>query len=136
MTVVSQLGGPDDPGDAIDAPVALVVVPGGPLPPAEVARLCNSARAQLLAGSQQGIVCDLRGTADLSVIDAVARLALIAADHQGRLWLRNVSADFAGLLVLTGLDDVLGLGLEPSRQPEAGKQGGVEEVVDVPDPTG
>ena len=71
---------------------------------------------------------------DLAVVDTLARLAL-AERRRGRvLWLGRVPAELRELLVLTGLDSVLGV--EPGRQPEEREEGvGVEEERELDDPS-
>ena len=64
---------------------------------------------------------------DLALVDALARLQLDARRRGGRLRLRNASDELRGLLELVGLADVLAV--EPRRQPELGKELGVEEVM-------
>jgi len=71
---------------------------------------------------------------DLVVVDTLARLAL-AERRRGRvLRLGRVHADLRELLVLTGLDGVLGV--EPGGQPEEReKRVGVEEERQLDDPS-
>lgn len=81
-------------------------------------------------GSDKAVLsCELHGRVDLAVVDALARLVLVARRRGLRCELRTTDD---GLLRLTGLDTVL---LEPLRQPEAGEQAAsLEEVVQVDDP--
>lgn len=83
-------------------------------------------RSLLLAGGT--VVCELHGDPDLGLLDALARLRLLASRHGGRL---EVQADDDGLLRLTGLSAAL-CG-DAGGQPEAGEQRRVQEVVEVDD---
>ena len=96
----------------------------GPVPPDRV-----PATAARLAADPLGVV-HVRGTVDLGVLDVLARLALAARRRGTRLEVRG-GEDLARLLHLCGL---AGLVVQPLGQPEAGEQGGVEEVVHVLDP--
>jgi hypothetical protein len=74
---------------------------------------------------------------DLSVVDAVARLALAAGRLGWSVRVPNPCGHVRGLLDLVGLTDVVGAGAEPSeesaleaqREPEGREQLGVQEVV-------
>lgn len=77
------------------------------------------------------------GRVDLALLEALARLVLVARRSGGRLVLHpgDGAADVAGLAELTGLSVCLGLGLgQPDRQAEPGEQLRAEEVVHVRDP--
>ena len=67
---------------------------------------------------------------DLGVIDALARLHLVAKRLGCELVLREASDDLCLLLGLVGLERLLG---EPRRQTEGGEEIRVEEVVDLDD---
>jgi hypothetical protein len=99
---------------------AVVVQVRGPLGPAGAQLLCARARQLLLHGD---LVVDLQGPVDLGVVEALARIALLAKRLGACV---SVTGDDQGLLALTGL--------EVLRQAEAGEQAGVQEVVDVLDP--
>jgi hypothetical protein len=76
---------------------------------------------------------------DLGTVDELARLQLAAVRRGSRVRLINVTADLQGLLVLLGLDEVLGcgpgLGIEARRQAEhREKSRGVQEEGDPADP--
>jgi anti-anti-sigma regulatory factor len=70
---------------------------------------------------------------DLAVVDMLARLAL-AERRRGRvLRLGRISSELRELLVLTGLDGVLGV--EPGRKPEEREERvGIEEEGELDDP--
>lgn len=77
---------------------------------------------------------------DLAVVDALARLQLVARRLGGSIRLRDPPAELGELLDLVGLADVVGvapavLALQPGGQAEGGEQLGVEEVVDAGDPS-
>lgn len=73
--------------------------------------------------------------AHLSAIDALARLALAARRAGIELRLRKVSEELRELLVLAGLEEVLGV--EPRGQPEEREERlGVEEEAELDDPAG
>ncbi|MFJ9393766.1 STAS domain-containing protein [Streptomyces californicus] len=75
--------------------------------------------------------CDVGGVVrpDLALVDAVARLAVVARRSGHTLRLRRVPPDLRALLDLVGLADVVGLAEEP------GESGEPEEVTaPVPGP--
>jgi hypothetical protein len=69
---------------------------------------------------------------DLELVDALARLQLVARRSGGMIQLR-ASDQLRELLVFAGLDEVLFL--EPRRQTEKGIELGIEEVVQPGDPS-
>jgi anti-anti-sigma regulatory factor len=71
-------------------------------------------------------------SADLALVEALARLQLGARRRGERLRLRNVSDELRALLELVGLDQVLAV--EARRQPELREQLRVDEVVQPGDP--
>ena len=91
-------------------------------------------------GSARIVVCDVGGlVADLSSIDALARIRLTAARHGALFFLRNASGELRGLIALIGLSQVLPLepplSVELQRQAEQREQPRrVEEERDAPDP--
>jgi hypothetical protein len=76
---------------------------------------------------------------DLGTVDELARLQLAAVRRGSRVRLLNATANLRGLLVLVGLDDVLGcepdLGIEARRQAEHREESsGVQEEGNPADP--
>ena len=70
---------------------------------------------------------------DLSAVDALCRLALLARRHGAELQVRDASPRLRELIELLGLGDALGL--ESLREPEQREQAGrVEEEADAADP--
>ena len=70
---------------------------------------------------------------DLAVVDTLARLALAERRRGRKLRLVSAPMELRELLVLTGLDGVLGV--EPGRKPEEREERvGVEEEGDLGDP--
>ena len=69
---------------------------------------------------------------DLWAVDVLARLALATRRMGCALRLEDVDADLAGLLVLVGLADVVGLPRQVVGEAEDGEEVRPEEVV-VPD---
>jgi hypothetical protein len=107
------------PADRRRAGGLVVVELRGPIAEHQAKQLCGRVEAQILRGAPREIRCDIRGTADLSVVDALARLALIAQRFDGSLDVRSAGDDLAALLVLTGLEVIIAKRLEPRGQPEA-----------------
>ncbi len=74
-------------------------------------------------------------SADLALVDVLARTALQARRLGARVVVVGARPRLAGLLELTGLAAVLAAaGSEPGGQAEPLEQAGVEEVVDVGHP--
>lgn len=82
--------------------------------------------------------------ADLGLVDALARLQLVARALGGSLCIRNPGDDLCALIELVGLADVLVCRWEPPREvdplrleadgePECREELGIEEVVDPGD---
>ena len=79
------------------------------------------------------IVIDVDSTVpDLALVDSLARLQLAARRRGCSIRLRNAGRALCDLIALVGLADVLPV--EVGREPEAGEQLGVEEVVQPRDP--
>jgi hypothetical protein len=70
-------------------------------------------------------------SSDLAVIEAVVRMRLCARRLQAHLEVTDTDGRFARLAELAGLSDVL----EVVGKAEPGEKRGVEEVVDVGDPS-
>lgn len=88
-------------------------------------------RVELELGAFAGLRCDL------AVIDALARLQLLAGRAGRSIRVVAPSAEMQGLLDLAGLAAVVATGPLPrqaGRQAEGGEQLRVEEVVDRRDP--
>ena len=85
------------------------------------------------ATTPKRIVIDVDSTApDLVTVDDLARLQLAAHRTGCSIRLRNASRALCDLITLVGLAEVLPV--EVGREPEVGKQLGVEEVVQPRDP--
>ena len=69
---------------------------------------------------------------DLSLVDALARLQLVARHRGRRVCVRHASAELWDLVELCGLGDALCV--EPRREPEVGEVLGPDEVVHPRDP--
>ena len=81
--------------------VSTVVTLRGPLSAADIAAACHDVDGLL---SQSVHVVVAISDCDLSVVDAVARMRLLASQHRGAL--EVVGAD-GGLFTACGLDDLL-----------------------------
>jgi hypothetical protein len=69
---------------------------------------------------------------DLDLIDALARLQLVAGRVGASIEVRTVSTELRELIELCGLAEALGL--EVGRQSEGGEELGIQEVVQPGDP--
>ncbi|MFG2428596.1 STAS domain-containing protein [Streptomyces sp. NPDC048590] len=110
------------------APYALVVT--GRITRADVPALCAELEAMLASGPEApgGVVvdCDLAGVVrpDLAVVEAVARLSLIARRAGGRtLRLRGTPPELVTLLDLLGLAEVISMAEQPPAPGEVGHDG-------------
>ncbi|MFD3971732.1 lipid asymmetry maintenance protein MlaB [Streptomyces cyaneofuscatus] len=99
-------------------PIVLVVT--GRVTRDAVPALCAELET-LLTGPRGAapVECDVGGVerADLALVEAVARLALVARRAGRPLRLRRVGPEFQGLLDLVGLADVVGLEGPEERVP-------------------
>jgi hypothetical protein len=89
---------------------ALIVVPAeAPVPPEAMVELCRQMVEALAHSRQKALVCDLgRVTAaDLTVIEALARMQLVARRRGCAIEFRHVGYGVRELLALSGLCDVL-----------------------------
>ncbi len=111
----------------------VVVKVRGPVSTGRAHRLCERLEAALLEHDPVCVVCRVDGLADLSVLDVLARIALIAGRCRAAVRVTCTSGDLEGLLTLTGLASVVTVELQRGGQPEPGKERGVQEVVDVDD---
>lgn len=105
-------------------PIELVV--SGRVTRADVPRLCAELETLLYGPEAAGLApgaavdCDVGGVVhpDLALVEAVARLGLVARRAGGReLRLRNVPPGLRALLDLTGLTEVLGPARCQARDP-------------------
>ncbi len=82
----------------------------GPVSPREARLVCDRVRAVLSAGVG-GISCRVAGPIDLSVVDLLAQLHLLARRYEARLDIRADGEQWTALttlLTFTGLDQVVG----------------------------
>jgi ABC-type transporter Mla MlaB component len=124
----------------VESPLATVVIDlEGPITAADIPVLCARLTDLLTETDVHAVNCDASGLshADVTSIDALARLQLTARRNGCALTLRHASGQLLDLLRLAGLSDVVPIGapsaLEPGRQPEQAEQAGVDEVVEPGD---
>jgi hypothetical protein len=85
-----------------------VVVIAGSIEPPDVAALCGRARRLLDDVDEDPVTCEVRALrADLSAVDALARVALTAGRLHRRIGLREATPALRELLALAGLADVV-----------------------------
>jgi ABC-type transporter Mla MlaB component len=122
-------------------PNPVVLVMSGPIPPADVRRLCE--RVRLLLERSQGdlVICDSDALddPDAVTVDFLARLQLTARRLGRRVRLLDACGELQDLLELTGLSEVVPssgeLGLYPGRKPEQREPSrGIQEEADTADP--
>src|SRR5690348_9888179 len=118
---------------SIPTPGVVVVRVHGPVTRERAQRLYARLDAEIVRRDAVCVVCRGSGCADMSVVDALARIALIASRRQAAIRVRTPCSDLGNLLALTGLAGVVSVELESLGQPEAREEGGVEKVVDVDD---
>lgn len=89
--------------------LAMDLVLTGPLCRHDIPALCHRARVLLEASRDRVLVCDVGGLAgcDAVVVDALARLKLIARRNGSDMQVRAASRDLTELLAFVGLSDVL-----------------------------
>jgi hypothetical protein len=90
-------------------PHVIVIEIRGPLSATDLRRLHDRVAAALQDPGVHGIVCLLAGVVDLGVVDALARVHLLAGRRGRRLRVRAGGQDVMGLLEVTGLASVLSL---------------------------
>lgn len=96
-----------------------VIAVDAPISPDAAKEILRRAKTLLVARGYGEIVCDVSGRPDLSLVDLLARLALLTQRSQARLRIRAVGESGAGLadlLALTGLECVNQL--EARRKPK------------------
>ncbi|WP_173161766.1 STAS domain-containing protein [Phytohabitans suffuscus] len=89
---------------------ALVLVVGASVRPADVPLLADRLGALLRESGDAGeVLCDVAAITepDGATLDALARLQLAAQRLDGRIKLRGAHRRLRGLLILTGLSEVL-----------------------------
>ncbi|MEU4090873.1 STAS domain-containing protein [Streptomyces sp. NPDC026673] len=115
-----------------------VLVLTGRLDRAGIPPLVERLRALLRERGGGTVLCDvggLEGAPDAVLIDALARLQLTARRHGGRIRLCGAGSALRGLLALTGLGELPGLGFEAGGEAEQREEPfGVEEGVEPGDP--
>ncbi|MGY0492181.1 STAS domain-containing protein [Streptomyces sp. WG-D5] len=115
---------PESPPDS-----SPVVALAGPIRSGDAPRLCERVRAARdgTPGAAPTVVCDVSAvtTADLTTLDALARMQLTARRAGFRIVLRDPPAGLAVILELAGMGGVLG------APPPAGEPSGVEVVRDA-----
>lgn len=84
------------------------VRPAGPLPSADLARLCTGLAARLASGAGTAVVCHAELLPDdVRALEVLARLALTARRAGARVQVLGLSAELSALLQLVGLGAVL-----------------------------
>ncbi|MFD5069564.1 STAS domain-containing protein [Streptomyces sp. NPDC087866] len=99
-------------------PAAVVVLPGH-LTRADVPRLCAELRAALAASPTATPACDVSAAVhpDLTTIEALARLTLVARRGGARLRLRGTPPELRALLDLVGLGEMAATADESGAPP-------------------
>jgi ABC-type transporter Mla MlaB component len=111
----------------------VVVRVQGPVSRDQAQHLYARLQARLDARDPVCVLCRVQGPADLSVVDVLAHIALIAGRRHTSVRVSSTCGDLEGLLTLTGLASVVTVESERGGKPEALEERGVEEVVDVDD---
>ncbi len=108
------------------APPTVAFAIRGPIARADLPGLCERV-CRLLGQSRAPVaLCDVHGVEPGAVtVDALARLQLAARGYGCQVRLRHASDALLELVAFMGLTQVLpdGLGVEPGREDEKGKQG-------------
>jgi ABC-type transporter Mla MlaB component len=120
-------------------PAALVVALDSSLTVAGLRPLCDRVRTGLELSGARLVICDVAETAavDVVTIDALARVQLTAKRCGARMRLRHAPEELRRLLVLVGLDRVIGTAPCSERRAETEEREqrlGVEERVHRRDP--
>ena len=119
----------------------MVVRVSGPVSADQAQRLYAKLEAQLDEQDPVCVLCRVQGLIDLSALDVLARVGLMARRRHISMRVASACGDLEGLLALTGLASVVTVesgcdsqtGLQSAGQAEPGEQCGVEKVVDVGD---
>ncbi|WP_413927887.1 STAS domain-containing protein [Kitasatospora albolonga] len=104
--------GDEEAGSPVVLTVTVTVTLTGRVGRAAVPGLCAELERRLAdRPGAAPVECDVGGVdrADLALVEAVARLALVARRAGRRLRLRGVAPELRALLDLVGLEDVVGL---------------------------
>jgi MFS superfamily sulfate permease-like transporter len=120
---------------SLPTPGVVVVRVRGPVTRERAQRLYKRLDAELARPNAVCVICRVARTADMSVVDVLARIALIASRRQAALRVTTPCRDLKDLLTLTGLASLVSVELESLGEAEAAEEGGIEEVVDVDDLT-
>lgn len=99
-----------------------VIAVNAPISPGAAKEILRQAKTLLVSRGYGEIICDVSGRPDLSLIDVLARLALLTQRSHACLRIRAVGSSgeaLAELLALTGLECVNRL--QAGRQAEAGE---------------
>jgi STAS domain len=105
--------------------------------PDDILNLCEALRSALEDGRAVVLVCDVSPATrpDLTVLNALARLALTAKRCGRPVVLRRACPELRALLAQAGLTAIPGIDLEPGREAEQREPpAGVEEERDPGDP--
>lgn len=86
---------------------SLVVHMRAPLDPAEVQQVCTALHKLLAPPADRDVACHVHGPPDVTVVGALARLALLTRRLRVPLTLRGCGSHLDELLALTGLEDVV-----------------------------
>jgi ABC-type transporter Mla MlaB component len=130
---------PGSSGTAGARSTCVILRLGGSMTPADAVALGESLAIQLSGTDVDAVTCEAADTtdADVTTVDAVVRLQLVARRHGCSLSLRRPSRQLLDLLRLAGLTDVVAvdppLFREPRRQPEQGEETPIHEVVEPGD---
>ncbi len=92
----------------VDATQPVVMRMSGRLTPDDVPRLCEELSALLIGSGATEAICDAAGLrrADLTAVNALARMQLTARGLGCRIRLRNAGPELRELLELVGLGEV------------------------------
>jgi anti-anti-sigma regulatory factor len=130
---------PGSSGPAAARSTRIILRLGGSMTPASVVALGESLAIRLRGTDVDAVICEAPDTtdADVTTVDAVVRLQLVARRHGCSLSLRHPSRQLLDLLRLAGLTDVVvvdpPLLPELERQSEQGEKTPVDKVVEPGD---